>query len=726
MTVFYLKYIYVFIFGLLFPVFSIFFLAEFDFSKIDIIHLHKQTPLLYVIDTAPFVLVTLVLLLDYYFQKKQNKLRYIEALHEKVITNSFNGIVVADNKGNIIYTNNAAQELFGYNNNELINQNLTILMPDTYREMHSSGMKKHNDTGKKNVIGKGKVELEGQKKNGDVFPMNLILSTFHHNDSAFFSGEIQDLSTVVKNQNERDSLFEQVNTQKDFYENILNNIPVDIAVFDENHKYLFVNPQAIKNDDLRSYIIGKDDFDYCKYVERDSEIANLRRDQFNLIKKTRTTIEWQDSVKSDAGVLYTVLRKFYPVFNKEGEFDMAIGFGLDITESIEKDKELLKLAEYPKENPNIIGRFNLQLESLFLNEKSIAFFNNSDEKIKAFNKVISPYLKDSLSKNKVIVRDVLFDNNTFAISFVPILANNYINIYGTNITDFKREIEYQRQALLDVNRSLEISNSILEKDAEQRNLEISIINKGLNSSIIYAKKLQSAVIAHQNLAGDIFKDSFIFYLPKGIVGGDFYFTYKLNNELIFGVADCTGHGVPGAMLSLLCMTFLETAINAFKLSSPKLILEKVNMLLKNSFNQGDYLVRDGMDISILNYSKEKSELTFAGAKSKMLVIQNNERIIVDGDHHPIGYWVGKEKVSFTNTIIPVNGPTNVFMFTDGLVDQFGGEKGKKLKYSKFYELLFSVRDLSSKQQKEAISQFTKEWMGSQEQIDDITVAGVKF
>ena len=391
-----------------------------------------------------------------------------------------------------------------------------------------------------------------------------------------------------------------------------------------------------------------------------------------------------------------------------------------------KDIELVQLAQYPKENPHIVGRYDLQLELLFLNEKSIAFFNNSDKRIKAFNQAISSYLKDAIEENKIIRRDVIFENNTFDISFVPIIENEYINIYGIDVTDFRRKINAQKHELMDVNRSLKMSNLILEKDADQRNLEISIINKGLNSSIIYAKKLQSAVIAHQNLAGDIFKDSFIFYLPKGIVGGDFYFTYKLNNELIFGVADCTGHGVPGAMLSLLCMTFLETAINVFKLSSPKLIIEKVNMLLKNSFNQGDYLVRDGMDISILNYSKEKSELTFAGAKSKMLVIQNNERIIVDGDHHPIGYWVGKEKVSFTNTIIPVNGPTNVFMFTDGLVDQFGGEKGKKLKYSKFYELLFSVRDLSSKQQKEAISQFTKEWMGSQEQIDDITVAGVKF
>ena len=726
MTVFYLKYIYVFIFGLFFPILSLFFLAEFDFYQIDIIYLHNQTPLLYIIDTAPFVLVTLVLLLDYHFQKKQNKLKYIEALHEKVITNSFNGIVVADKNGKIIYTNKATQELFGFGNEELINQNLTILMADNYAEMHKAGMQKHNDTGNTNVIGKGKVQLEGQHKNGNAFPINLILGSFNHNNEAYFSGEIQDLTSVVKNQNERDSLFQEVKTQKDFYENILNNIPIDIAVFDKDHKYVFVNPQAIKNDDLRSYIIGKDDFDYCKYVDRDIEIANLRRNQFNHIRKTKTTIEWKDSVKSKDGILHTVLRKFYPIFNQQDKFEMAIGIGLDITESIKKDLELVQLAQYPKENPNIIGRFNLQLESLFLNDKSIAFFNNSDEKIKAFNRALSPYLKDALSQNKIIVRDVLFDNNTFAISFVPILENNYINIYGTNITDFKRKIESQKHELLDVNRSLKMSNSILEKDAEERNLEISTINKGLNSSIIYAKKLQSAVIAHQNLAGDIFKDSFVFYSPKAIVGGDFYFTYRLNNELIFGVADCTGHGVPGAMVSLLCMTFLETAINTYKLSSPKLILEKVNVLLKNSFKQGDYLVRDGMDISIINYNKQKSELTFAGAKSKMLIVQNNESLIIDGDHHPIGYWVGSDKVSFTNTIIPLNGPANVFMFTDGLADQFGGEKGKKLKYSKLYELLFSLRDLSSKQQKKSISQFTKQWMGSEEQIDDITVAGVKF
>jgi len=723
---FYLKYIYVFIFGLFFPIISLLFLAEFDFAKIDIVIFHKETPLLFIIDTAPIVLVALVLLLDYYFNIKQDQLRYIEALNEKIITNSFNGIVVAGNDGKIIYTNIATQDLFGYKKDELLNQDLTILMPDSYATKHKLGMEKHKATGQKNVIGKGKIRLEGQKKNGDVFHMNLILSSFTHNNKGYFSGEIQDLTSILKSNNERDYLFEQVNIQKDFYENILNSIPVDIAVFDKNHKYLFANPKAINNDELRSYIIGKDDFEYCKHVNRDLKTAELRREQFNVIKKTNTIIEWEDSIKNKDGITHTVLRKFFPVLNKQNEFEMAIGFGLDITESIKKDKELIKLAQYPKENPNIVGRYNFKLEPLFLNQKSIDFFNNSDEKIKAFNQTISSYLKEAINKNIVIRKDVVFDNYTFDLSFVPLPKNDYINVYGIDVTDFRRKIKAQLNEIVDLNNKLESYNLILEKDIEERGLQIHNINRELNSSITYAKRLQNAIIEHQNLAKNSFKDSFIYYSPKDIVGGDFYFTYELNNELIFGVADCTGHGVPGAMLSLLCMIFIDTAIHTYKISNPKLILEKVNMLLQNSFKQGEFLVRDGMDISISNYNKNKSELTFAGANSKMLVIHNNEANVIDGDHRPIGYWLDNDNSSFKNTIIPVNSETNVYIFTDGLPDQFGGEKGKKLKYSKFYELLLSVNNLSSEEQKKTISKFTKDWIGDYDQIDDITIAGVKF
>ena len=722
----YLKYIYVFIFGLLFPIISTLFLAEFNFNQIDIVDLHKDNPLLFIIDTAPIVLVSLVLLLDIYFQKKQDKLKYIEALNEKIITNSFNSIVVADSNGVIIYVNNATLELFGYEKNELVNQNLTILMPDSYATKHRKGMKKHKDTGQKNVIGKGKVRLEGQKKNGAIFHIDLILSSFKHNNKAYYSGEIQDLTAIIKSGEKNKHLFEQVNSQKEFYENILNKIPVDIAVFDKNHKYLFVNPQAIKNDELRSYIIGKDDFEYCKHVGRDSEVAEIRREQFNTIKKTNEIIEWEDTVEAKDGISHTVLRKFFPVLNKQNKFEMSIGFGLDITESIKKDKELIKLAQYPKENPNVVGRFNFELEPLFLNQKSIAFFNHSEETIKAFNQTISSYLKEAINKNIVIRKDVVFDNYTFDLSFVPLPKNDYINVYGIDVTDFRRKIKAQLNEIVDLNNKLESYNLILEKDIEERGLQIHNINRELNSSITYAKRLQNAIIEHQNLAKNSFKDSFIYYSPKDIVGGYFYFTYELNNELIFGVADCTGHGVPGAMLSLLCMIFIDTAIHTYKISNPKLILEKVNMLLQNSFKQGEFLVRDGMDISISNYNKNKSELTFAGANSKMLVIHNNEANVIDGDHRPIGYWLDNDNSSFKNTIIPVNSETNVYIFTDGLPDQFGGEKGKKLKYSKFYELLLSVNNLSSEEQKKTISKFTKDWIGDYDQIDDITIAGVKF
>ena len=555
---------------------------------------------------------------------------------------------------------------------------------------------------------------------------DLILSTFNHNNKSYYSGEIQDLTTILKSENERDFLFKQVNIQKDFYENILNKIPVDIAVFDKNHKYLFVNPTAIKNDELRSYIIGRDDFDYCKHVKRDSKIAELRREQFNTIKKTKSIIEWEDSIEDNNGKSHTVLRKFFPVHNKHDKFQMAIGFGLDITESVKKDKELVKLAQYPKENPNLVGRFSFELEPLYLNPITRIFFNHSKEKIKNFNLTIKNHLKEAIKKDITIRKDIVFENYTFDISFVPISQNNYINIYGIDVTDYRRKIKTQQQELLTLNKKLKSYNLILEKDVEERTLEISKINNELNSSISYAKKLQDAIISHQNLSKGVFKDSFIYYSPKDIVGGDFYFTYKINDEIIFGVADCTGHGVPGAMLSLLCMTFLDSVVNTLKISNPKLILKEVNLLLKNSFKQEDFLIRDGMDISIINYNKKKSELTFSGANSKMLIIDKKESRLIEGDKQPIGYWLASENSSFKNTIIPINHGVNVFIFSDGLPDQFGGEKGKKLKYSKFYELLFSINNSSSNEQKKTLSKFTKDWIGDYEQIDDITIAGVKF
>lgn len=723
---FYLKYAYVFLFGLLFPVFSLLFLAEFNIYNIEIVKFHHQVKLLYVIDSAPFVLVGLVLILDYYFQKRQDKLKYIEALNEKIITNSFNSIIVANSNGEIIYVNNATKKLFKFEDIELINKNITTLMPKKYAQMHTKGMNKHKATGQKNVIGKGKVRLEGQKKDGTVFPIDLILSSFTHNNKPYYSAEIQDLTYIIKSEEQKKYLFQKVNQQKDFYENILNKIPVDIAVFDENQKYLFVNPQAIKDDKLRSYILGKDDFEYCNYIGRDTRVAEIRKNQFEKIKSEKKIIEWEDSVENKDGEKITVLRKFFPVFNKENDFEIAIGFGLDITETIQKDEQIIELAQYPKENPNIVSRFNFELESTYLNPMSLLFFKNSEKTIKEFNKAIIPFVKEAIKKKKTIRKDIVFNNFTFDMSFVPIIENKYVNVYGFDVTDFRREIKHQQQELIDLNKKLKTYNSILEKDVEERTLEISKINNELRSSISYAKKLQNAVIAHQNLTKNVFKDSFIYYHPKDIVGGDFYFTYKLDDELIFGVADCTGHGVPGAMLSLLCMTFLDNAINTYKISSPNLILEKVNELLKNSFEQGDFLVRDGMDISVVNYNKKKSKLTFSGANSKVVTIDKNERKIVEGDSKPIGYWLADENTSFTNKNIELTENMNMYIFSDGLPDQFGGEKRKKLKYLKFYDLLDSIKNLSCEDQKKDLSRFTKEWIGNEDQIDDITIAGVKF
>ena len=215
------------------------------------------------------------------------------------------------------------------------------------------------------------------------------------------------------------------------------------------------------------------------------------------------------------------------------------------------------------------------------------------------------------------------------------------------------------------------------------------------------------------------------YQPKDIVGGDFYFTYELNGNTIFGVADCTGHGIPGAMLTLMCMTFLDYAINQFKLTEPKEILNRVTDLITNSFKAKGGEVKDGMDLCLLSWKSNSKKILFSGANSKIMILSGNEKTILKGDSRPVGYWIDNDK-KFTQQEIQLKKDDQIFMFSDGLPDQFGGNKGKKLKYPKFYDMLEGIRDLSPKDKRIHINQFSKNWIGSNDQIDDITIAGVKF
>ena len=576
-----MKYLFVLLFGFFFPIFSIFYIAGFDFEKIDIVKLHRENHLLFIIDTAPIVITSLFIISDYLF-----------------------------------------------------------------------------------------------------------------------------------------------NVQKSFYEKIINTIPVDIAVFDKDHKYLFVNPSGIKDKKKRKFIIGKDDFEYAESLGRSDVTALRRRDMFLKTKKSKKIVEWQNEIDLPNGESKTILRKMFPVYKKD-KLKMVIGYGLDITESLKKDKEIKNLSKFPKENPNVIARYDNNKKLLYINNAGVNYFNSETFNKDDFFAKINEFLDEALTTGSNIRKDIVFGKHIFDVEIVPIESEKYINVYAVNVTEYRNRINKQQNKLIELANKLKGYNALLEAKVEERTQTLKEINLEIQSSIKYARRLQDAVIAHQNIPNSSFIESFVVYQPKEIVGGDFYFTYELNNHKIFGVADCTGHGIPGAMLTLMCMTFLDYSINHFMLVEPKEILAKVTELITNSFKAKGQEVKDGMDVSLLSWDTSSNKVLFSAANSKVLFFKNGEKNILKGNSRPVGNWIDSE-IKFSQEEITVNRGDQIFMFSDGLPDQFGGEKGKKLKYPKFYSLLEDVKDLSAREKRIKITKYTKEWIGDNDQIDDITIAGVKF
>ncbi len=278
---------------------------------------------------------------------------------------------------------------------------------------------------------------------------------------------------------------------------------------------------------------------------------------------------------------------------------------------------------------------------------------------------------------------------------------------------------------------------------EEKNTEIM-------DSIQYAKRIQTAILPPQKLVKQYLEESFILYKPKDIVAGDFYWmeTVLPDGEdsggaiIFFTAADCTGHGVPGAMVSVLCSTALSKAVKELGIYEPAKILDKTVELLEERFAKSEEEVKDGMDLalcalSLVNsrQSLEKEQMTndsmtndqwlleYAGANNPLYHIRNGELNIIKADKQPIGKYEGRKP--FTNHRITLNKGDSIYIFSDGFADQFGGPKGKKFKYKPFRELILANHDKPMEEQKQLLDECIENWRGELEQVDDICIIGVR-
>lgn len=266
-----------------------------------------------------------------------------------------------------------------------------------------------------------------------------------------------------------------------------------------------------------------------------------------------------------------------------------------------------------------------------------------------------------------------------------------------------------------------------ERALEEKNKSLQQKNEDIIDSIQYARKIQDAILPSIDKIAASFSDAFVLYLPKDVVSGDFYFHYKTDDKVFVASVDCTGHGVPGALMSVVGNSILKDVIIKRGIEDPSEILQAldndVNTLLQKEDTYD--VMSDGMDVSLAVIDIESNQLTFSGAMRPLWLVRNKEVIELKGDRFPIGYFYGVEK-KFSNTVIKLEKSDQLYLFSDGYADQFGGEKNKKFNKKKLRELLVSIQAMNGKDQEGFLEYALKNWRQETEQTDDVLVLGLRI
>jgi tetratricopeptide (TPR) repeat protein len=271
------------------------------------------------------------------------------------------------------------------------------------------------------------------------------------------------------------------------------------------------------------------------------------------------------------------------------------------------------------------------------------------------------------------------------------------------------------------------------REKKKANVEITLQkelieekNKSILDSIHYAKRIQRALLASDTLLRKNLPEYFVLYKPKDIVSGDFYWAHKTDSQFIMATSDCTGHGVPGAFMSLLNISKLNETVNERKIERPDLVLNNVREEIIKALNTdgSEEQSKDGMDAVLCSFDFQKHSLEFAAANNPVIIVRNNQLIEFKPDKFPVGIHQGELKPFTLQSTNLLKGDT-VYTFTDGFADQFGGDKGKKLMTKNLKSLLLQISSKSLDAQKHELDRYFNEWKGNHEQVDDVLVIGVR-
>jgi len=293
------------------------------------------------------------------------------------------------------------------------------------------------------------------------------------------------------------------------------------------------------------------------------------------------------------------------------------------------------------------------------------------------------------------------------------------------------EIELQKQNILEVNKLLNEHKEelIVQRDmaAMQRD-QIAEQRREIMDSIHYAQRIQNAILPNQTLMDEIIPDYFVFFRPRNIVSGDFYWATKRGNKTVVVAADCTGHGVPGAFMSMLGISFLNEIVLKREIETASKILNELRLNIKFILSQTGVIgeQRDGMDMALCIIDYDTMKLQYAGANNPLCLVRDGVMIEYKADKMPVGIYVSGKERDFTNHLIPLKNGDMLYIFSDGYHDQFGGKDNSKFKSKPFKQLLTTLSELPLARQKELLIETHDQWKGNGNQLDDILVIGIRI
>lgn len=649
--------------------------------------------------------------------EQQNK--YIEKLSHSV-EQSPSIVVITDPSGYIEYINPRFTQVTGYTKEDITGKRSNLL----------------KSSGNSNKVSKAIVEclIKGKEWRGEY--LNTKKDGTNYWEFASISpvrnpeGDITSYVKVSEDISEIKEIENKLKTSEERYRTLITNLDEGIGIVDFGENFTFANPALNKIFGLpeSESLVGKN---LKEFTEANQ--YKLIQEQTTKRQKGKKSI-YDLEIKRMDGKKRQIIVTASPQFDNQGNATETHGIFQDITERQQLLNELrVREQKYRSLVENLgegVGIVDLKENFIFSNRAAEEIFNvpkgcllgknmkdfTTEEQYQEIAKQTENRKK---GKKGVYEIEITWNNSekrNIIVTATP-QTDPIGNVVGTlgifqDITDRIKLINELRDAKERAENAYKI--------IEQKNTKIT-------DSIEYAQDIQKALFPSEEMLEIFFPDSFILYKTKDIVSGDFPWISFKNNINYVAAVDCTGHGVPGAFMSMLGNGLLNQAVNEHGLTKPSEILEDINNGIFTMIQSvEDSAFSDGMDLALCAIDFMNKKIEFAGAFRPLFIYRDDELIQIKGDISPIGYYFHKEIKGFTNHEFEFKEGDSIYIFSDGYAHQYGGDQGKKMGTKQFKHHLASVQGLEMKEQKKILTKRFEDWQGDNEQLDDVLIIGIKL